>query len=48
MFLVYAHVSDLESRDLCTNLHTQTHTHFPDKKAGILSEKGFNNDYNIN
>ena len=46
MFQVYAHVSDLKSRDLCTRLHTQTHTHFPDKKQAFHQKKGsFNNDY---
>ena len=27
MFLVYAHVGSLESRDLCTHIQTRTHTH---------------------
>ena len=38
MFPVYAHVSSLEGRDLCTRLHTYTHKHtyFPDKTAGSV------------
>ena len=38
MFPVYACVSSLEGRDLCTRLHTYTHkhTHFPDKTAGSV------------
>ena len=36
MFTVYACVSSLEGIDLCTRLHTNKHTHFPDKTAGSI------------